>query len=467
MRCGRCGNENAESNRFCGMCGAILSAPAQSPTPAKPSATPANSSAADSAPQRGPLASTQVRERTPAASAPVHSTPERAARTSPPATNPASSVSIRTPARSSYDEPSGAGISGPSFLGLNKPANATSGFGQNHVSSHDDDLDSSDGVDYLLEDDEEPKSGWGKFVVILLALALAAGFGYLRWKQGGFDWLLAGNKKPETTQTGDSAQNNGDNNAPAQPANSPSVNTAVAGGASAAPSGTAAPASSDAAPANRGAPPPAAAPNPSDAPPPAAAQSASPQNSSSGSASASGSASSSGSALPAGPASSDASQSAPNAAQTNSSGAQKQAQPDSQDSGSASENDSANDEPAPKAAPPAPIHRATPKPSPSRPLDSVAEAQRYIYGRGVSRDCDRGVHMLKSAAAQSNAQAMISLGSLYSTGTCAPRDLPTAYRWFAVALHKQPDNQALQNDLQSLWGQMTQPERQLAIKLSQ
>jgi TPR repeat protein len=76
--------------------------------------------------------------------------------------------------------------------------------------------------------------------------------------------------------------------------------------------------------------------------------------------------------------------------------------------------------------------------------------------------------MVKAAAAgQSSAKAMISLGTLYSTGTCTPRDLPTAYRWFALALHKEPDNQALQDDLQKLWSQMTQPERQLAIRLSQ
>ena len=73
----------------------------------------------------------------------------------------------------------------------------------------------------------------------------------------------------------------------------------------------------------------------------------------------------------------------------------------------------------------------------------------------------------KPPAAQSNAKAMIALGALYSSGTCTPRDLPTAYRWFALALHKQPDNQPLQDDLQKLWTQMTQPERQLAIKLSQ
>jgi TPR repeat protein len=99
--------------------------------------------------------------------------------------------------------------------------------------------------------------------------------------------------------------------------------------------------------------------------------------------------------------------------------------------------------------------------------DSVAEAERYIYGRGVVQDCDRGLRLLKPAAGQSNPKAMISLGALYSTGICTPRDLPTAYRWFALALHQQPDNQVLQNDLQKLWSQMTQPERQLAIKLSQ
>jgi TPR repeat protein len=84
----------------------------------------------------------------------------------------------------------------------------------------------------------------------------------------------------------------------------------------------------------------------------------------------------------------------------------------------------------------------------------------------VTQDCDRGLQILKPAA-ETNARAMTSMGVMYSTGTCTPRDLPTAYRWFALALHKEPENQALQQDLQSLWGKMTQPERQLAIKLSQ
>jgi TPR repeat protein len=108
-----------------------------------------------------------------------------------------------------------------------------------------------------------------------------------------------------------------------------------------------------------------------------------------------------------------------------------------------------------------------PKPTPVKATDPVADAEKYIYGRGVRQDCDRGLHELKPAADQSNSKAMISLGALYATGVCTPRDLPTAYRWFALALRKDPDNDALQQDLQRLWSQMTQPERQLAIKLSQ
>jgi len=104
---------------------------------------------------------------------------------------------------------------------------------------------------------------------------------------------------------------------------------------------------------------------------------------------------------------------------------------------------------------------------PAVPADPLAQAQKYIYGRNVKQDCDRGLRLLKPAADQANPKAMIEMGALYSAGLCTPRDLPTAYRWFALALRKDPNNDALQGDLQKLWGEMTQPERQLAIKLSQ
>jgi TPR repeat protein len=110
---------------------------------------------------------------------------------------------------------------------------------------------------------------------------------------------------------------------------------------------------------------------------------------------------------------------------------------------------------------------AVAKPRPAVVADPVAEAQKYIYGKNVRQDCDRGLRILKPAADREDPKAMTEMGALYSAGLCTPRDLPTAYRWFALALRKDPDNQPLQADLQKLWGEMTQPERQLAIKLSQ
>lgn len=104
---------------------------------------------------------------------------------------------------------------------------------------------------------------------------------------------------------------------------------------------------------------------------------------------------------------------------------------------------------------------------PVKTVDVVGEAQKYIYGRGVTQDCERGLRLLKPAAQQADPKAMVEMGALYSAGLCTPRDLPTAYRWFAMALRKEPDNDAIQTDLKKLWGEMTQPERQLAIKLSQ
>jgi TPR repeat protein len=77
------------------------------------------------------------------------------------------------------------------------------------------------------------------------------------------------------------------------------------------------------------------------------------------------------------------------------------------------------------------------------------------------------MRMLKPSADAGNPKAMAEMGALYSAGLCTPHDLPMAYRWFAIALRKDPGNEAVQADLQKLWGEMTQPERQLAIKLTQ
>jgi hypothetical protein len=288
---------------------------------------------------------------------------------------------------------------------------------------------SSGSLDYLLEDEEEPKRGGWKLILVVVALSLAVGFAYLYWKRGGFDWLSVGEKKPAVTSpTPDSAPNSSDSGAASTANPVPPTPTSSAPVTPIPTDGAASPANSGATNATA---PPAASQAATPSPTPDAAPSASPPGTPNGSGAAA----------------------------------------DSDSGSSAAEQESDEEEPAAPARPvarkPTNAKPSAAKPVASKSYDSVAEAERYIYGRGVGQDCDHGLRLLKPAADQSNPKAMISLGALYSTGTCTPRDLPTSYRWFAMALHKQPDNQVLQNDLQKLWSQMTQPERQLAIKLSQ
>ena len=398
MRCARCGNENPETNRFCGMCGAtLLQAAATVERPASEAVYSAT----------GPQVSD--RQSSGSASAPV-TVP------APPAAAPAPGKT-RTQAS---EEPV---ISGPSFLGLNEPAPTSRRKGSLSIDPHS--APGSRNLDYLLEDDEETKGGVGKYILILLALVLAIGFGYLRWKNQGFAGLSAGTKKPAAAvQNAEAPDGSG------TPPASSSSDTNAPPAVSATQTSPPAPASPVAAPSGAA---PSSAPspeNPAATLPPAAANSA-PSGSASGTTAAA--------AAP------------PTAAIP---------------PGAAADNPPAATEPS-KAAAPAPAPKPHPVTKPVPPRDPVAEAQKYLYGKGARQDCDRGMRLLKPAADEGNPKAMIEMGALYSAGLCAPRDLPTSYRWFALALRKDPNNQSVQTDLQKLWGEMTQPERQLAIRLSQ
>jgi len=94
------------------------------------------------------------------------------------------------------------------------------------------------------------------------------------------------------------------------------------------------------------------------------------------------------------------------------------------------------------------------------------KAQALLYGQGgAAANCDEAVKYLKEASAKQNAKARSTFGTMYATGHCVPRDLPTSYSWFALALHVDPNNQILEKDLTAVWNQMTPPERQLATKM--
>ncbi len=134
--------------------------------------------------------------------------------------------------------------------------------------------------------------------------------------------------------------------------------------------------------------------------------------------------------------------------------------------------------PAAKAKPTTPAKRAPhetsakasklPAPAAAATGDAAfRKGEAYLYGRGVRENCDEAVKYLKAASAQSNAKARSAFGTMYATGHCVPRDLPTSYLWFALALRVDPNNQILEKDLSAVWNQMTPPERQMATRMKQ
>jgi hypothetical protein len=95
------------------------------------------------------------------------------------------------------------------------------------------------------------------------------------------------------------------------------------------------------------------------------------------------------------------------------------------------------------------------------------KGEASLYGRGARENCDEAVKYLKAASAKSSAKARSAFGTMYATGHCVPRDLPTSYLWFALALRVDPNNQILEKDLNAVWNQMTPPERQMATRMKQ
>ena len=125
---------------------------------------------------------------------------------------------------------------------------------------------------------------------------------------------------------------------------------------------------------------------------------------------------------------------------------------------------------APKRERPSTLAKASKSAAAPASDSGDAEFQRgtaYLYGRGVRENCDEAVRNLKAASAKSNAKARSAFGTMYATGHCVPRDLPTSYSWFALALRVDPNNQILEKDLTAVWNQMTPPERQMATKMKQ
>jgi hypothetical protein len=132
--------------------------------------------------------------------------------------------------------------------------------------------------------------------------------------------------------------------------------------------------------------------------------------------------------------------------------------------------------PAPSPPPPAiakthskpapPVARAQRKPSPARQQEPAADdpEETTVSPSASGGDCESQLPSLRKAAARGDAKARANLGLVYYAGRCVPRDLPTAYHWYALALRTAPDSPQVSAQLEAIWKQMSQAERQLALK---
>lgn len=382
MICPKCGEDNSENFRFCGMCGTPLEA-------RRPSGTPA----------MDPLSAFPSR-----ISPRATSTPETV--------KPAVAEAVAQPV-SKLVPP----ISGPSMLGLNQPVVVQTSSSQptaNRPAQGPPSIDllretSFSGFDSYMEPDE-PKSGVGR---ILLLLVLLAGLGVAGW------WAY-------TNYVGATE--------------SRKLQTAIT--------------NADEAPADK--------PKDTQSAKPAAPETAAPDN---------GQSQASSSPAPPAPAAAD-----------------NQSQNAESASKAAATETNPGAPPKPEAVAPAipknnPAHKNVAKReplvaaarTPSRPEPAASDTgdaafrrgEAYLYGRGGRENCDEAVKNLKIASSQSNAKARSAFGTMYATGHCVPRDLPTSYLWFALALRADPTNQILEKDLNAVWNQMTPPERQQATRMKQ
>ena len=123
---------------------------------------------------------------------------------------------------------------------------------------------------------------------------------------------------------------------------------------------------------------------------------------------------------------------------------------------------SAAAEPAPEdASKPAPPKE---KPAPPPINSKLEEAQKYLQGRGVPQDCNRGLNLLRAAANQPNPRARIQMAALFASGHCVTEDLPQAYNWFSKAQELDPQNRLIERNLNALWSRMSDKERRKVLR---
>lgn len=92
----------------------------------------------------------------------------------------------------------------------------------------------------------------------------------------------------------------------------------------------------------------------------------------------------------------------------------------------------------------------------------LIQANRYLQGRGVRKNCATGVNLLRQAVSEGNPAASVKLGALYWSGTCVTQSKVTAYQWFSRAHSLEPTNRWVERSRNSLWASMS-PEEQRRV----
>ena len=414
MLCSFCGRENPEDYHFCGMCGAELEKPSPAAPPAAPDVFPPKRPAPEAYPPRQPE----------------------------PAESPAPPPQPPEFTRSS--------LSGPSFLGLDDQRSSTPEFS------------------YLFED--EPGSGRGRVVVALLLIALLAGVGWWQVRRyGGTSTVIASLKKMAGRDWGHSLKTQGGEAAPADGLNRPKAATVenstnekaskpeeIEGESkSLVPQPGVAKSSGAEASGN------AAVQNPPRQAEKSAAKQPSLESGPSDSQVTSGG-SENGVSKPQSPllSGADASAAQRQTAEANSRASESTRNVASEESSEAKDDSDRETRQRRSGA------NANTQSGSSADDPAVADAERYLYGRGVRQNCGRALSALHPAADASNPKARTLLGAMYATGHCVPRDLPSSYRWFTLALREDPNNVWVERNLQTVWNEMSASEKQRAMRMA-
>lgn len=112
-----------------------------------------------------------------------------------------------------------------------------------------------------------------------------------------------------------------------------------------------------------------------------------------------------------------------------------------------------------KRIPPQPVEEI-PKPKSLGEKDPlIVQADKYLRGRGTSKNCSAAVNLLRQASSAGNPSADVKMGALYWSGTCVTQSNFVAYQWFARAHALEPNNRWIERSRSSLWASLSPADR--------